>query len=52
MEAYRKKTLRTTKKKMFRFNERGPKQNRSLRLERTSPEQRKIEGFSDGGENS
>jgi len=52
MEAYGKKTSRTTKEKMVRWSGRGPAQNGSPRLERVSPGQRQMERFSDGGENS
>jgi len=49
---YEKKTSRTTKKNMVRCTRRGPEQNRSSRLEITSPGQGQMEGFNDGSENS
>jgi len=52
MEAYGKKTSRTTNEKMVRCCGRRPVQNGSLRLEGISTGQRQMEGFSDGGENS
>lgn len=42
---------RTNKKKMVRCSGKGPVRNGSPKLERTSPGQRQMEGFSDGGEN-
>jgi hypothetical protein len=52
VETYRKKTPRTTKKKMVKCCGRRLEDNRGSRLERISPGQRKMEEFSGSGENS